>query len=52
LCFKCAEPYTFGHKCKGKNLMLIECDDIEDEEGEEATEKEETTLAQNLKRSK
>ena len=30
LCFKCDEPFTLGHKCKNKLLMLIECEDSED----------------------
>ena len=40
LCFKCDEPYTFGHKCKSRSLMLIECDDSE----EDAEEEEEIIL--------
>ena len=36
LCFKCDGPYSQGHKCKGRSLMMIECNDSEPEsEGEE-----------------
>ena len=39
--FKCDEPYTYGHKCKGRSLLIHykqqdEVDD-KDEEGEEET---------------
>ena len=33
--FKCDEAYTVGHKCQGKSLMLIECDEGEDNEERE-----------------
>jgi len=41
LCFKCDEPFTFGHKCKNKSIMLIESEESEAnilEEGEEGEE--------------
>ena len=27
LCFRYGEPYTHGHHCKGKSLMLVECEE-------------------------
>jgi len=36
LCFKCDEPYIFGHKCKNKRMMIEYADEDElAEEGEE-----------------
>ena len=39
LCFKCDEPFTPGHKCRNKSLMMIES-----EEQEELSEEEEEIL--------
>ena len=48
LCFKCDEAYTPGHKCQGKSLMLIECDDSEEEQGEEILLRPKDTLENSL----
>ena len=48
LCFKCDEPYSPGHKCKGKSLMLIECEDSENELDEEILLKPRETVGENL----
>ena len=48
LCFKCDEPYSPGHKCKGKNLMLIECEDDEGEQEEEILLRPKEELGKNL----
>lgn len=35
LCFKCDEPFTYGHKNKNRSLMLIESEEVENLEEEE-----------------
>lgn len=40
LCFKCDEPFTLGHKCKSKLLMLIESEDADENAREEEGEEE------------
>ena len=48
LCFKCDESYSPGHKCQGKSLMLIECEDSEEEQEEEILLRPKETVGDNL----
>ena len=45
LCSKCDEPFTFGHKCKNRSIMLIESEELEgnvvEEEDDDEEEEEE-----------
>jgi len=39
LCYKCGDKYFVGHKCK-RQLLLLEGEDEDNEEGEELSENE------------
>jgi len=45
LCSKCDEPFTFGHKCNSKSIMLIESEALEVDAVENEEEEDESLVS-------